>query len=155
MAGGAAFVCLSSSHKAICDDRDPCPPLPLCAYLNAHNECLNRHLLVWVSTPAAAFLSKPLQPLFSLGFCVYSASPLSLCHVIIFHSSLSWPANCGGKLRSFDMEDINCKWEHGGRGSFVCCRCQICHNVYLQACIYIWLRTYVLCNVAGDDVVLC
>ncbi|TMS13099.1 Protein unc-13-like protein C, partial [Larimichthys crocea] len=55
-------------------------------FLNVHNECLNRPLLVWVSTPTAALLSKPLQFLFSLGFCVYTS--LLLCHVIIFHLSL-------------------------------------------------------------------
>lgn len=72
------FVMIVTSAHCCCSVR----------FLNAHNECLNRHSLVWVSTPPAAFLSKPLQLLFNLGFCVYSTC-LHCFVMLLFFTCLS------------------------------------------------------------------
>lgn len=110
-----------------------CLLLLRCAFSNVHNECLNRPLLVWVSTPPAALLSKPLQLLFNLDFCDYSSS---LCHFVML---LFFTCSSLDKLKIEDHTTrfIQKRWiVSAQRGAFYVTNPSSCQVISLPACIF-------------------
>lgn len=103
------------------------------SFLNAHNECLNRPLLVWVSTPPAALLSKPLQLLFNLDFCVYGSS-LSHFVMLLFFTCLSLDKL---KIEEYTTRFIQKRWiVSAQRGAFYVTNPSSCWAISLRACIF-------------------
>lgn len=107
---------------------------------------------VGVSPPPAALLSKNLFSSSSIWAFVFTVlGSLSLCHIIIFHLSVSWPTNCKRKCPSFDTEEMNCKEYESTEGGHLKltnpCSCEGTASLSCHQCVYLHLCACTCCVV--------